>query len=344
MKKFLYIMCLGIMGLTSCDEEELNRPDSSLWEPAQTEKMEESPLNVGVDFVDVIKDKTKQIQIMEGAGEYKIMALDPDIVEASIDGSTITVMGKNYGQTEMVVSDKGGHYKNIKVDVYKTDQLKLSAEQLDLALPFGKPSESSFDVISGNGGYSISSSNEDVVTVALAADNSEQVIISAKTVGQAEITVTDYRGLSAKVQVNVTVTESPFTEQQLEAIKAETEVKYMFGRDNYWDLIASSKRVTFSGGNSFTLDFNNYYPAYGIQYSGSQLYILVVAFDKAIDYTLGKKEGGKLYVRNNRVYILQGVDCTFEVIQHKDGKVWAVFYHVDQKSGEVYSGYMIFNE
>ncbi len=343
MKKFLYMMCLGIVGFASCSEEELKRPDSSLWEVAQTEQTGGPQLKVEEDFVGVIKSETKQVQIVEGAGEYRVMVLDPDIVEASVEGNTIIVKGKNYGQTEIVVSDKEGHYKNIRLDVYKTDRLELASEQLDLALPFGKPSESILDIISGNGGYTLSSSDKDVVTVALAADNPERIVISAKSAGKAEITVTDYKGLSAKVQVNVTVTDTPFTEQQIEAIKSETEVKYMLGTDNYWNLIDSSVRQTLSG-SGFSFDFVHYNPGYGIQYRGRQYYLLVVTFDKKIDYTLGKKEGGKLYVKNNKVFILQGVDCTFEVIQHKDGKVWATFYHVDQKSGDVYSGYMIFKE
>lgn len=108
-------MCLGILGLASCDEEELSRPDSSLWELAQTEQTEGAQLAVGTEMFDVKIGETKQYEITEGNGEYKLSVLDSDIAEVSLQDKTITVKGLKRGVTEVIFSDKALNYKSIKL-------------------------------------------------------------------------------------------------------------------------------------------------------------------------------------------------------------------------------------
>lgn len=352
MKKiYLYISLVLVLSvnLYSCKEDETPVYPTENDELVDVSE-DKTEMTVSTEKIDVIKDQSKVLEIQSGAGDYKASVLDKSIAEVSVEGNSILVIGKNYGNTELVVSDKNGNYKNVKVEVYKTDELKLANNSIELVLPFGKPSESSVMIVSGNGGYTIISSNKSVATVEIDPKNPENIIIKAFSVGETELSVTDYRGLNAKVMITVISKDTPFSDQQLESIKADNEVKYMFGITNYLDIIKGENNTrweSYYNGKSknFSLDYGvtNYY-ACGAMYTQAQKHILVVQFDNEISYEPGSKYNGKLYVKNNRQFILNNVDCTFEVIQYKDGKVWATYYHVDEESGDVSSGYMIFNE
>lgn len=353
MKKiYLYISLILVLSvnLYSCKEDETPVYPTENDELVEVSEDKAEGMTVSAEKIDVIKEQSKTLEIQSGSGDYRVSVLDNTIAEATIEGNSILVVGKNYGNTELLISDKNSNYKNVKVEVYKTDELKLASNSIELVLPFGKPSESSVMIVSGNGDYTLVSSNKSVATVEIDSKNTENIIIKALSVGETELSVTDYRGLNAKAIINVTSKDTPFSDQQLETIKADGEVKYMFGTTNYLEIIKSENNTTWEryyNGKSkdFTLDYGttNYY-ACGAMYYQAQKHILVVQFDNAISYEPGSKYNGKLRVKNNRQFILNNVDCAFEVIQYKDGKVWATYYHVDEESGDVFSGYMIFNE
>lgn len=343
-KKYLYLSLIFItaFNLSSCSEDET--PTYPEEKDQVVEVPESSEITVDKETLSIIKGQSQNLEITEGAGDYKTLVLDKTIAETSLEGNTVTVKALAQGYTEFLISDKGGAYKNIKVEVYLTDNIQTSLSELNMALPFGKPSESFFTVTEGNGGYTATSSNEEVATVSIKSSEPDKVVVSAVKEGQTEITVTDIHGLSAKVTVNVTVSDSPFTQEQLEAIKADETIRYMVGPEDYMSLIDSSKRGYHNGqSKSFSSDFMNYYYACGIEWKGNQQTMLIVYFKDKVSLDLGKKEGGTLMVKKNRQFICMNKPCTFEIIKHENGKVWAIYYaELDNK--DIISGYMIFKE
>lgn len=343
-KKYLYLSLIFVtaFNLSSCSEDET--PTYPEEKDQVVEVPESSEITVDKETLSIIKGQSQNLEITEGAGDYKALVLDKTIAETSLEGNTVTVKALAQGNTEFIISDKGGAYKNIKVEVYLTDNIQTSLSELNMALPFGKPSESFFTMTEGNGGYTATSSNEEVATVSISASEPDKVVVSAVKEGQTEITVTDVHGLSAKVTVNVTVSDSPFTQEQLEAIKADETVKYMVGSEDYLSLIDTAKRVYHNGqSKDFTTNFMTYYYACGIEWMGNQQHMLIVQFDNKVSLDLGKKEGGKLVIKKNRKFICSNVPCTFEIIKHENGKVWAIYY-AQLENEDVISGYMIFEE
>lgn len=343
-KKYLYLSLIfaAAFNLSSCSENET--PTYPEEKDQVVEVPESSEIAVDKEALSIIKGQSQNLVITEGAGDYKALVLDKTIAETSLEGNTVTVKALAQGYTEFLLSDKGGAYKNIKVEVYLTDNIQTSLSELNMALPFGKPSESFFTMTEGNGGYVATSSNEDVATVSIKASEPNKVVVSAVKEGQTEITVTDVHGLSAKVTVNVTVSDSPFTQEQLEAIKADETIKYMVGSEDYLSLIDASRRGFHNGqSKSFSLDFSNYHYACGIEWKGNQQHMLIVYFNDKVSLDLGKKEGGKLIIKKSRQFICSSIPCTFEIIKHENGKVWAIYY-AQLENEDVISGYMIFKE
>lgn len=344
MKKFLYIMCLGILGLTSCDEEELNRPDSSLWELAQTEQTEGAQLTVGTEMFDVKIGETKQYEITGGNGDYKLSVLDSDIAEVSLQDKTITVKGLKRGVTEVVFSDKGLNYKSIKLNVYITDNLSVESQDgVKISLPLGSPKSQIINVIEGNQDYQAISSDKNIFTVTVSGD---AITLTGVNAGEGSLTVKDSRGLSVVIPVVIEEIDSPYTDEELEAFKQLTEKGY------YNDWIGFTLLTPKTSGN-FTVDGVRWYVNNGNNYGmkedryrwqvgnegidGSEG--LILAFDSSNTdghRTLGKKENMtlKYFKKDNAQGInvnISNVPLNYEVIKvdenlHLIWVVWSAQY------------------
>lgn len=341
MKKLLYIMAFSSLVLTSCEKDEINRPDSSLWEKAETtEQTEGSDLNLGTDLFQIKVDETKSFDITEGNGEYKVTILDTDIAEAIIEGDAVRVTGKKQGTTEAVISDKNQNYKSVKVYVYLTDNLTIDQTEVNVELPFGKPAVQVVNITEGNGEYEVSSSSEDVATVSIDSSDPCRIIINATKVGNAEITITDRHGLSAKVKVNVVSINSAFSEMELQSIMTKTDVEYMLYPDEDFKNKSGQMNIVRDE------DLSNQYfgkkgdKHTGIHTQGSFADALLVTFTQDIGYELEKEEEGFLYVKRDRKFIHNRVPCKFKVIKKENSKCWSVFYA--EVGDDLVKGYMIF--
>lgn len=342
MKKILYIMAFSSLALLSCEEDEITRPDGSLWEKAEsTEQTEGSNLNVGTDLFQMKIDETKSFNVAEGNGEYKVTILDTDIAEATVESDVIKVTGKKQGVTEAVISDKNQNYKSVKVDVYLTDNLITDLTEVNIELPFGKPATKIINVTEGNGDYVVSSANEEIVTVSVDESDPNRININATGEGETEITITDSHGLSTNVMVKVTINNSAFSADELETIMSKTDVQYVLWPDEDF----KKKPYTMFTAKNADLNSSIYFGPKGLKHtgiyqSGSGKTALTVAFESDIDYTLNKEESGYLFERdNNWTFEYEKVPCTFKVIKKEGTKSWAIFYtHGD----EIVKGYMIF--
>ena len=115
------VLSLALMlGVTACsDDDALVKPEPS---PIVVPELPEFPeLNVESESFDLKKETSKSLQITSGAGEYRVNVLDPSIASATVEGDMLTVTGLAVGKTEVVVSDKGGSYESLKINVYNSD-------------------------------------------------------------------------------------------------------------------------------------------------------------------------------------------------------------------------------
>lgn len=346
MKKILYIMFFSAIGLVSCEKDEITRPDSSLWEQAETSEKNEGSdlnLNIGTDLFQMKIDETKSFAIAEGNGEYRVTILDTEIAEATVEGDAVKVTGKKQGVTEAVISDKNQNYKSVKVDVYLTDNLIIDQTEVNIELPFGKPAVKIINVTEGNGNYVVSSANGEIATATVDESVPNRITINATAEGETELAITDCHGLSAKVSVKVKINNSAFSTDELNSIMSKTEEQYVLWPDNDF----KKKPYNMLRAKNSDLNSSIYFGDKGLKHtgiyqSGTGKTALTVAFENDIDYSLDKEESGYLYERNNSwTFEYNKVPCTFKVIKKENSKCWAVFYaHIGE---EIVKGYMIFN-
>lgn len=343
---------MGLMLFASCALYACSEDETPTY-PEENDELVEVPggkaeISVNTEKLEIIKEQAKTIEITEGAGDYRISVLDSDIAEASLEGNVITVTGVAQGKTDILISDKDGGFKTVKIDVYLTDNLVPEKDVLNVSLPFGKPASVSLNIKEGNGGYTAVSSEEEIIVVRIDETSPNVVVVDALAEGEAEITITDSHGLSAKVNVVVTVSNSPYSDSELEDIKAQTDIKYVFsqpgaGEENFMDLILKKSYAcntdlysVFYYGKSKVLQT-------GIYYTGTTRTALTIGFETKNNFVVGEETTGYLHVRRNNIYQFDKntTTCTFKVIQKQDGKVWAIYY--TEIGGNIYKGYMIFN-
>lgn len=342
---------MGLMFFASCALYACSEDETPTY-PEENDELVEVPggkaeISVNTEKLEIIKEQAKTIEITEGAGDYRISVLDSDIAEASLEGNVITVTGVAQGKTEILISDKDGGYKNVKIDVYLTDNLVPEKSELNISLPFGKPSSMSLNITEGNGGYTAVSSNESIIMVKIDEASPNTVVVNAVAEGEAEITITDSHGLSVKVSVVVTISDSPYTDEELEAIKAQTDIKYIFSQpgsaeENFMELIKPSTSIMYACNSEIMYYGKAGVVHTGVYFRGSTKTALTIGFETKNDFVVGQETTGYLHVRRNFTYQFNEntTTCTFKVIQKQNGKVWAIYY--TEIDGNVYKGYMIF--
>lgn len=341
-KLYLYISLILVLSvnLYSCKEDET--PVYPAENDEQVEVSEDkTEMTVSTEKIEVIKEQSKTLEIQSGNGDYKVSVLDNTIAEASVEGNIVIIKGLAQGETDIVISDKSGCFKNVKIDVYLTDNLIIDQTEVTIELPYGKPAAKNINIIDGNGGYVVSSANEKIVTANVDVAVPNRINLNATAEGETEVTITDCHGLSTKVSVKVTVNNSAFSSTELESIMAETEVQYVLWPDEDFKKKSGTmivvKDVDLSGqyfgkkGDRHT----------GVYTRGNMADILLVTFTKDIGYILDQEEDGFLYVKRNRSFVHNRIPCKFKVIKKEGIKSWAVFY-AEVDGGDIVKGYMIF--
>lgn len=312
-------LLIGLAGTACSDDDTLVKPEPS---PIVVPELPESPeLNVESELFDLKKETSKSLQITSGAGEYRVNVLDPNIASATVEGNLLTVTGLVVGKTEVVVSDKGGSYKSLKINIYNSDAVTLDTEHIDLTLKMGAPATTTFRITDGNPVYRVSSSAPEIATAEIGEDGATVTVTGLKE-GEATITVTDSRNLTAVVTVANTVTTSPFTDEELEEFKSLPLYTYLVNGEKI-------KGQLDMGGYDDIMDSGYVYGAYSVNMKNDYLYLYSETEPEEDMHSLGKKPGLALAYRRNKTVIVDSddnIEANAEVIKVEGNTVWITYY------------------
>ena len=265
-------------------------------------------LTIVGDEITVIVDQEEFIEIAQGGNGYNVFSLNPDIVEAKMDNEQVIVPGKSSGGTFIILSDQSGQYKKYPVISYY-DKLTFDQEHIDVETSAGKPSAATVKVLKGNGNYSATSDNDELLSIEIVGNN---IIITALEEGDANIIVKDSKGIEGTFSVHVTLSTNPYTEAELTEIKNNSQERYVF--EGY--------KVELNRYNTFINTTENGMNKYGWSVWSEYLTIWFSG-----DKTVGKKEKALLSQFTYEDYTTQFTEepAIFEIIKNNGTKIWAVY-------------------
>lgn len=174
------------------------------------------------------ENPTAIVNITEGNGNYNVTVADENVATATLNGDEITINGLNNGATTVTVTDWSKHSAVIKVNV--KEDFELTLDQTELVMTKAtKPIE--VNIIAGNGGYQVESSDSEVATAELISEG--KVKVTAVGNGSATIKVTDADG--KKASLNVTVCDQLILEKESEimAVNGTLNIAITTGSGEY---------------------------------------------------------------------------------------------------------------
>lgn len=223
--KYIYTAMLAtamMMGFTACSDDddvydpEINVPEAQERPVIKTDVADEVQVGVG---------ETATFNITDGGGDYKVVAENPEFVNATINGNAVTLTGVGKGIAGVVVSDAKGNYKHITVKCMYF-KITLDKQEVNVGMKLGHTDGvAKVTVVGGNGNYTAESADE---TVARVSVNGDVITIQGVKTGETTVTVTDMMGLTQTVNVKVETTTVPFTEDEKAEVLALTENKMVF--------------------------------------------------------------------------------------------------------------------
>lgn len=163
-------------------------------------------LSLTEHYVEMDPAASQRVAIRSGNGLYQVRSVDPAIASARIDGDAIEITGVASGKTSVVVTDKEGISDYVQVYVFR--ELRLEANEIEV--PAGDPKlglpaqPKSLTVVSGNGGYSVTSDREVKFTV-----DGDRITIEAYLTGEVTATVEDRTGRTQTLRI---VCTDPYAE------------------------------------------------------------------------------------------------------------------------------------
>lgn len=307
-----------LFGIAGCSDD-----DNDVMPDAGADDLPEFILEQESIKVKIGSETKVLVEVKQGGGEYNAFVLDERLAKAEVADGVIKVEGFANGQTSLIVSDKYSRYRKLPVSVYTTDKLQLSHENFDLVTPLGHARTLSANVVLGNGGYEAVSDNENV---SVSVDEDGVISLTAtssKAEFDANVTVTDCTGLSASIAVKVVATLEAFTDEDIEAIKADDSRRYYFNNnrtDQYYYTYLNV--VTEDGKQRYGWKYYSYYWCY-IDFSG--------------DKSVGEKEGGEFTYKTWGTEI--NTPITLKIIKNDGTNIWGVFSYVDETEEKLCYGY-----
>lgn len=152
----------------------------------------------------LIVGESSVVDIASGSGSYSIEKIEPSgVVTASIRGNTVCIEAQTAGTAIITVKDmKSGQSATIEVTVKKNQKDLVLSTYVPVTMNVN--AGLTFMIVSGNGSYTVLSSNESVASAKLRGN---YVDVSALAPGNATITVTDVEsGQKGSIEVTVTGT------------------------------------------------------------------------------------------------------------------------------------------
>lgn len=144
------------------------------------------PLTLSASSFELNIGDEESVSITSGNGNYSVQSSDTNVATATIDGNSVIVTAVGGGNATITVTDtNSGKTTDIAIKV-EYFPLILAASSLKLNID----QETTVNIISGNGSFSLQSSNTGVATVKLMGFS---VKINALSAGTSTITVTDIK-------------------------------------------------------------------------------------------------------------------------------------------------------
>ena len=144
------------------------------------------------------------IDITSGSGEYTVSSSNPDVIAANLNCNEVEITANHAGTATITVTDvQTGKTILLTVTVVVAEELKLSTSEISL----GVGGISTVNILSGYDTYTISNSNNNVVTAILSGTS---IFIKALAEGTAIITITDAQSdQTATIDVTVINSDGP---------------------------------------------------------------------------------------------------------------------------------------
>lgn len=323
--KYLFLAMTAIVlgcSMTACSSDD----DDVIPTPEPRQK---TALSFDADTVQVGVGESVNFNIKEGGGDYKVISENPDIAEATVSGTAVTINSQKKGLTGIVISDAAGNYKRVVVKSMYF-KLTLDKEAVTVNMKLGQAKAgASVQVVNGNGQYTTSSDKPEICTATVRGDS--EIYITGKKTGEATITVTDLMGLTATIKVTCNVSTVAYTEEE----KAEIMSK-------------SVPQLTWDGRR--TAESNFYLVKHDVVEDGRQrVYLLYGSswFESIYnqflfegDFSVGKKTNGA-YIYDTGwstpTQFTENVDV--EIIKNDGNMAWGIISVIAKKNGEDYLYY-----
>lgn len=157
-------------------------------------------LAVDAETLTINLDETTEgsFNIIKGNGGYKVSSSNATVVTAVISGNKVIVTGLEYGTATLTVTDWTKNSANVKVVVAQEQELAVKTSSATMFFEEHK----TIEIYTGNGGYSVTSSNESVATAKISEDG--KIEITSSTIpGTTTLTVKDKCNKTAEIAVKV---------------------------------------------------------------------------------------------------------------------------------------------
>lgn len=301
-----------MMGFTACsDDDDVYDPETNV-----PEAQERPVIKTDVaDEVQVGVGETATFNITDGGGDYKVVAENPEFVNATINGNAVTLTGVGKGIAGVVVSDAKGNYKHITVKCMYF-KITLDKQEVNVGMKLGHTDGvAKVTVVGGNGNYTAESADETVARVSVKGD---VITIQGVKTGETTVTVTDMMGLTQTVNVKVETTTVPFTEDEKAEVLALTENKMVFdGTEPLFASYGNVYEVTQEDGFVTIRAYYKWYPnnAMVMKFKG--------------DLSVGTKTEGSL--TNKDWYdTLSYEGMTYEILKNDGSRVWGIVHLAEE--------------
>lgn len=259
------------------------------------------------------------LDIVQGSGEYNAFSLNTEIAKVSIENDQIIVEGISCGETSIVISDKSGSYRKIPVFTY-TEVITFDVDKVELVTKLGSPGSTTFNIILGNGGYTVTSDNNKVSATVM--EKGEIIVTSTSGLDEfnATLTITDSNGVSGELPVTVKYTMEPYSEKELEQLKANPTRNYVFDEkpDELNSINSAYTKFTNTTAEDGTI-------TYGWS-SGSFKYNISFKGDK----TVGRKTDALLTFNVYRQTKYTGQSINLEIIKNDGVTIWGVWSFIEE--------------
>ncbi|MCI1780031.1 MAG: hypothetical protein LKI53_08785 [Bacteroidales bacterium] len=305
-KNIILILSVGLLFLCSvisCSKDNSVQPVAV-----------KADLTFDTDTINIGVGEVLNVKIKTGGGEYDVFSENPDIVKVSMDGNEIEVESLDKGYSGIIVSDAYGNYERLPVkSLYKS--ISVDKPSVSGKIKLGNTQNVVINVISGNGDYIASSSNEEVLKISGINGNEINIILLAE--GAADVTIEDIMGLTITIPVTVETTTEPYSKEELNTLMSDETIRYEFDGSK----VVNASAAWYDFLNKKDGDYN----LYGWDYYGYMYFKIWFDGDKSA----GKKDNARIQSKTSwSGDEINNDSVNFNIIKNDGTRIWAVYSFV----------------